>query len=74
MELVSMEETELIEHVKLAQSITVYSNGTVVIIDKPTDKENLREKALTHMKEIGPGLLGLPTGDFSTYDLPEEEP
>ena len=59
-----MEETELIEHVKLAQSITVYSNGTVVIIDKPTDNENLREKALTHMKEIGPGLLGLPNWRF----------
>ena len=64
MDLVSLDETELIEHVILALSFTVFSNGTVVIIDKPTDKENLREKALTHMKEIGPGLLGLPSWRF----------
>jgi hypothetical protein len=59
-----MEDTELFEHIKLAQSIPVYSKGTVVIIDNPTDKENLREKVLTQMKEIGPGLLGLPSWRF----------
>ncbi len=72
-----MEEAELIEHVKLAfypkYQWVLFSNGTVVIIDDPTDKENLKEKALTHMKQYGPVYPGCPAGDFSTVELHDTE-
>jgi hypothetical protein len=35
----------------------LFSNGTVVLIDNPTDKVNLLETALTQMKEIGPPFI-----------------
>ena len=62
-----MEEKELTEHVKLAfepkYHWVLFSNGTVVLIDKPTDKEKLLETALTQMKESGPVYRGCPAGD-----------
>ncbi len=72
-----MEETELIEHVKVAfepkYHWVLFSDGTVVLIDNPTDKENLQEKELTLMKEFGPVYAGGLAGDFSTYVLPDNK-
>jgi hypothetical protein len=69
-----MEETELIERIKMALSPKVrnwvlFSNGTVVVIDDMTKEENLKEKAIKHMKELGPVYPGSEAGDFGTIRL-----
>jgi hypothetical protein len=53
-----LEEPELIENIKLTLNPKVsywvlFSNGTVIIFDRLTKHENIKEKAIKHMKEFG---------------------
>lgn len=69
-----MEETELIENIKRALNPKVsywvlFSNGTVIVFDRLTKDENIKEKAIKHMKEFGPVWSASEAADFSIVDL-----
>lgn len=70
-----MEEAELIENIKLALNPklsywVLFSNGTVIVFDSLTEGENIKEKAINHMKEFGPVWPASEAGDFGIVDLP----
>lgn len=69
-----MDETELIENIKLALSPKVsywvlFSNGTVIVFDSLTKDENIKEKAIRYMKEFGPVWPASEAADFGIVDL-----
>ena len=69
-----LEEKELIENIKLALNPKVsywvlFSNGTVIVFDSLANGENIKEKAIKHMKEFGPVWPASAAADFSIVDL-----
>ena len=69
-----MEEVELIENIKIVLNPKVsywvlFSNGTVIVFDSPTNDENIREKAIKHMKEFGPVRPASEGADFAIINL-----
>ena len=69
-----MEETELVENIKLALNPNVsywvlFFNGTVIVFDSLTNGENIKEKAIKYMKEFGPVWPASEAADFSIVDL-----
>ena len=67
-----MDETELIENIKLALNPKVsywvlFSNGTVIIFDSLTKDENIKEKAIRYMKEFGPVWPSSEAADFGKW-------
>ena len=69
-----LEEKELIENIKLTLNPKVsywvlFSNGTVIVFDSLANGENIKEKAIKHMKEFGPVWPASAAADFSIVDL-----
>ena len=74
MKSMDLEEKELIENIKLALNPKVsywvlFSNGTVIVFDSLANGENIKEKAIKHMKEFGPVWPASGAADFSIVDL-----
>jgi hypothetical protein len=69
-----LEETELIENIKLALNPKVsywvlFSNGTVIVFDVLTKGENINEKAIKHMRDFGPVWPASEAADFGIVNL-----
>ena len=78
MKSMDLEETELIENVKSALNPKVsywvlFCNGTVIVFDSLTNGENIKEKAIKHMKEFGPVWPASAAADFGIVNLVSEK-
>ena len=74
MKSMDLEEKELIENIKLALNPKVsywvlFSNGTVIVFDSLANGENIKEKAIKHMKEFGPVWPASAAADFGIVNL-----
>ena len=53
------------------KSWVLFENGTIVILTKP--EEDLKNQAISLMKEFGIVWAGTPAGDFSVIDLSNDD-
>ncbi|WP_228372210.1 hypothetical protein [Chryseobacterium gregarium] len=73
-----MTDQELIENIKLAinpkfKDWVIFKNGTYIIFDDIKKVKNIKDEAISMMKEFGPVFAGGPAGDFNTIHLTKTE-